>query len=485
MDLNKKNPVFAGIRNETALLVGLVAVAAASRLYGLDIQSLWNDELSSWLRSSHDTLKEVVELGLVQDRHPPGYRFLLWAIITSLGDTPTILRAPSAIAGIACVPAIWWLGRVAFGNNEGLLAATLMTVTWAPLYFSQEATGYSILMLTVIITSAVWLSMLRTDQAQPIRWLVAYVLAAAATCYVHYYGGLIVATQLLLTALYGLKDRRKLRLAVAAGALVFLCFLPWLPYFLHQLGIERKGGFPPVDLAFLRQMLEFVGHQSLWLAIAFVGIAVGGAGTDLLAGDDRRRKSLNLVFLTGVPIAVLLAATLLYQPILAPRHLTIILPSALLLLARGLTLMIGQRRVLIVAPVLGAALLFQLVFFQDYYQKITKEQFRETAAAIHRVTLEHPNALIIAYAWSGEYLNYYLRQMGSEVRVKRANFGREAHFKKLQKLIKKSQPEVLIYATAHRRARNAFVAALSDYGSLREEMVFAGATFRSYDIHQP
>ena len=64
------------------LLLGLVIVAGAVlRLYGLDVQSLWNDELSSWAQSNYATLADVIELGVRNDVHPPGYQLTLYYVI--------------------------------------------------------------------------------------------------------------------------------------------------------------------------------------------------------------------------------------------------------------------------------------------------------------------------------------------------------------------------------------------------------------------
>ena len=58
-------------RSQAVVLTLLLALGALLRLYGLEIQSFWNDELASWSESSHDSLSEVIDKGVRPDIHPP------------------------------------------------------------------------------------------------------------------------------------------------------------------------------------------------------------------------------------------------------------------------------------------------------------------------------------------------------------------------------------------------------------------------------
>src|SRR5262249_49468942 len=117
------------LRIEYLALAIITCGAAAMRFYGLDIQSLWNDELSSWIRSTYPTVKEVIDEGSRPDVHPPGFQILLWAVIHLFGDSPPWLRASSAVAGTLAVPAIYLLARRIYSDSVTALgAAALLAV---------------------------------------------------------------------------------------------------------------------------------------------------------------------------------------------------------------------------------------------------------------------------------------------------------------------------------------------------------------------
>ena len=114
------------------LLLVFILVGATLRLYALDGQSLWNDELESWRQSNFPTLDAVLTKGSIPDTHPPIFQITLFFVERYLGSSETLLRLPSAIAGILSIAAMFWLGTIAFGNEEGLISAFLTAVLWVP-----------------------------------------------------------------------------------------------------------------------------------------------------------------------------------------------------------------------------------------------------------------------------------------------------------------------------------------------------------------
>lgn len=121
----------------TCLLVILV-VATGFRLYGLDFQSLWLNELDSWWIRQHDDLRIVLGRGVMEDLHPPGYQVLLYLVIHVFGDSEVILRLPSSIAGVSSVYVIALLGRRLYNPATGLVAGALLSCLWVPIYYSKK-----------------------------------------------------------------------------------------------------------------------------------------------------------------------------------------------------------------------------------------------------------------------------------------------------------------------------------------------------------
>ncbi len=475
---------FAASRTPMMVLIVLLVIGASTRLYGLEVQSLWNDELSHWGKSNHPTVSQVIEKGAKRDRHPLGYRLLLHGVIRHLGDSPTLLRLPSALAGILSIGLIFWLGLALFSWREGLLAAGLLTGSWTALFYGQEATPYSVLlMLSMLSFLAAWkLAMQLQGGSMPAAMAVVYVLTAAVTCHTHYYGVLLIGLQLAGLALITLKQPRKLAVVMTCALAIALLFAPWVPFLLDQLAIERSGGFPDPNLLLAWQVMVFLNHGSVVAAVAAL-ILLAYVVVSRTHGDQPAAilaKQALLAWLL-LPSLLLFAVALLYKPMLADRHFMIVLPAMVLLLARALALLIPGRWVPLAALALCAALLAELVLSRDYYSRLTRQQFRQAAVLMDQYARQHPGALVLAYAWSGSYLNYYLERLGSESRVRHAGLGHERQLPQVDRLIDRADPKQIIYVSAHRRPRLAFLQGLEQRATLLQEHILLGATVRLYE----
>ena len=96
------------------LLVLILLVGAWLRFSMLSNQSLWNDELWTWDTASKGTLREMLTTGRLasgEQTHPPLYFILQHFVVRTIGDSETVMRLPSAIAGLLTILAVYLLGR--------------------------------------------------------------------------------------------------------------------------------------------------------------------------------------------------------------------------------------------------------------------------------------------------------------------------------------------------------------------------------------
>lgn len=408
------------------LLALVTAVGAALRLYGLDRESLWNDELSAWTQYRLATWQEVVRA--VSTYHPPGYWTLMHIWVRALGDSETMLRLPSALAGIAVIPALFALGRRLYGPPEGLIAAALTATAWTPIYYSQEARAYMLLMLSVVLSSS-WLvdlaRALRDQRPLPVAATVGYVLAAELACYLHYAGLLFTVLQAALMALlFHRRPAALIRLAAIYGV-VLLGYLPWL----RRATTELAGGpewLRPPELTSVALFVRSLFNESnaiAGLALALWATLVARAAELVRRGQARRLASSPDALLVAwlvVPIAILYLRSRFGAPVFGDRYLITVAPAAYLFTARAVTqLPFPRMSTPVVATLLPALLVGHLLFVKQYFTRPRKEQFRDAAAYLVRHDVPGARAVIVACAWNGEYFDYYLERLGSPRRVDR------------------------------------------------------------------
>lgn len=415
-----------------AALAAVLVLAAFLRFYDLGEESLWEDELMSLSFVSAEDARGVVEFVHTSDVHPPLYYLVLHYSRALFGESEAALRLPSVVAGLLAVGVVYLLGRRLYSRAEGLAAALLVAVAWWPVYYSQDARSYSLLLLLSALSAFFWWGCFGRLEERPGRlppWeAVGYVASAAALCYTHYFGVLLVALQ--GATLLALAPRSALRIALLYGA-VGLLYLPWIPNFFYDSGGE--AWFGPPKISFLEEFITDVFARSLLLTILCTFLLALGSQKAWARGggppsEEANSRGLNdpldrllpgglLIAWFVVPVVLAFAISLAWTPIFYPRNLTICLPAAFLLLARSVVLLSGRFWPASTSA-LAALFLAQLVFGLGYYESLEKERFR--AASRYAASLAGPETAFVHSGWGGWYeerypdrFDYYFERFGA------------------------------------------------------------------------
>src|SRR5215208_4670938 len=466
-------------------LLAIVLLGAVLRFYGLDVQSLSDDELASWDFSNRGTLSQVIE-GVRGDIHPPLYFLILRFAQWIFGDSEWAFRFPSAFAGWLCIPAIYLLGKRLYSEGEGIIAALFLAVLWAPIYFSQEARVYSMLTLLSILTSYFWWNImlgLRYRRELPSREAALYVVCAVLSAYVHYFGLILVVLQgaALAALAYG-----TLRKAILLYVPVAVAYLPWLPSMVHQSPYGDQNGtrigdtalqVPPDYFQFLFGRSGLLSFAA-WTLLAFL----------LIRGwDDLRRRRKGGVVPPGLLLAAwavgpFVVAFVASQSMLTNENLLVSLPAVYLLLARSVTRTFSGRAAAVfqgtVAVGLAAAGLAYLIFSMDYYTTPTKEQVRE--AALYVTGHEDKNTLVVRCD-THERLDYYLmtRETGQR---NDAEACQSSDFPKIENRVKEGEYKEVFHFISHEDPDQQMVSEFQrSFQPVRYER-FDGATVVVYKV---
>ena len=241
-------------------LAALTLVALGLRLWRLD-SGLWLDEVFTLLDFGRVPLTEVVTMFPSQNQHML-YSVLMHFPLALWGESAWALRLPAALFGVGSVWAVFLLGRKLVGVRQALLAAALMTVSYHHVWFSQNARGYTGLLLFTILATWLWLE---ARDRQRWSWWVAYAVALWLGLWVHTTMVFVVASHVLVElpgaarTLYGARRRGEslsaipvLRKPVAAwllaGTLSLQVYALSLPEFfrtaLHETSMDAEWTNP-------------------------------------------------------------------------------------------------------------------------------------------------------------------------------------------------------------------------------------------------
>jgi 4-amino-4-deoxy-L-arabinose transferase-like glycosyltransferase len=483
----------ARTRLGSLILLAILILAAALRIFDLQTESLWNDELSSWARSDRDSLAEVIELGVKPDRHPPGYQALLYAEMQLFGESELSLRVPSAIAGTLAVLFVYLIGKRLYCESAGLLAAAILAFSYYPLYYSQEARAYSLLLFSTLATFYYWHQTIDclTNREKIREWpVLGFILFGLSACYVHYFGLLFVG----LLCIYGLLVIRSwaaLWRYFLLLTIIIAGYLPWVPSMLWQLLADRENPFDePVLWPSIIHFAAFAFKMPI--ALVLVVIMPIFALALLRLGRSTReviveRRAISDFFLQPdvivaswifVPFVVSFIQSHLLAPVFSIRNLIILLPPVYLLYCGTVTGLSRQWISKAWSLVAVLAVAYGTLVINGYYMNVKKEQFREVAQEVLERNAHLP---VVAYAWNRRYFDYYFERLGAEARVD-LKFSRPFGIERIDRLLARSGQDEFWFIVGHRKPSRAFLASLGERYELVFGMVFNGANIHRYEV---
>jgi Predicted membrane protein len=417
-------------RQTAAWLLLIVLVGSLLRFIGLDIQSLWNDELSSVYRSSYSTAAEVINQGVLTEFHPPGYHLLLFVVEQLWDDSETAVRMPSAIFGVLSIIVIFWIGARFYSRRVGLIAAMLMAVLEFPVYYSQEARCYAALLLFSMASMGCWMEIRQRIVKQERvswPWMIGYQLSSLASAYFHYFGLLLLAIQAMFILWEVLRRRCSIGTLLIIYVPIGILYAPWLPFKMKQTSAGTAWISMP-SLGYPFEFLRFLFNRYGGLVIIFTIVYLLPFGLGLIGEgklknlDDSQKSSTSsdrvLLWWLFLPLGIVLLLSWLYKPMAIHRYLIICLPAAYFLAARSIErLPINLTVKDLVSILIGLVLVFDLIIIKQYYTKPHKEQFREAVEIVVGQEKQYPNSLIVACSFNKGYFDYYFRHQNSSKRV--------------------------------------------------------------------
>lgn len=395
----------AAARWHLTALATVVLAAAFLRFWWLGLKPLWLDEIITILvalgRTQADVpigtvipLDAVVRLfrmspdaswglvtGILQDRsvehtHPPLFYLILhtWLGWTTphLSELAWAARAPAGVFGVGSVLALYGLGRTAFSQATGLLAAAMCAVSPLMVAISLEARNYTLPLFWLVL--AVWAGVAMAQEFQarghvrPRLW-AAWAVTNTLALYGHYYAAIAFAAQVPVLAWvcwrspiptgHPARARRRaaVGLAMAIGAVV-LAFLPWASTLWWHLRTPELGWLDrdtvlPGLMPLLRGPMQmfiwgrletdspglFVGWGLTAIAAAcwLAWVTVRGTRRLLARPDTRGSTMLLLGFLLCLAVQFLASGVVMRKNLLAaPRYHFVFYPAICVLVAASL-----------------------------------------------------------------------------------------------------------------------------------------------------
>lgn len=412
------------------IVCGLVILALALRLYDLTGESLWYDEAYSvWISDMDIGSLRILWEWKIQF---PLYYLLFHYWLRLFGQGEWAVRLFGALAGVATILPMYWLGKELFDRRVGALGALLLAVNPYHVWYSQEVRLHSWgVLLAVLSLYAFWRSM----QSGRWGWLVGYALVTGLGLHVHYYLAWIVVVENVCYLLHWRRqrwDRPSLCRWAFAQLVVLALAIPAAVVFVERFYALRdwswlEANYRAPGLRDAVGLLEayvlgmaFPGPKAARWAILLVFLALAGWGSLAYGrkvsceGAEKREGWELAVFALALPVALIFILGQ-FAALWVIRYLLLFLPAFLLWVALGVRALPWRALRLVATVALVAASFYAL---SGMYGRQQKEDWRGVAAHI-AARAGQDDLIVLMDEECRVPFSYYYGSKGARVEVSR------------------------------------------------------------------
>ncbi|MGQ9625411.1 MAG: glycosyltransferase family 39 protein, partial [Anaerolineae bacterium] len=331
----------------TCFLIVLLLIALGLRLYRLDHQSFWIDEITTAERASQ-VVPEILK-ALPPDQSPLYYVFMhFWLALAGRSDFA--LRFPSALFSVLAMALLYRLMSLLFGRGVALVTAFIAVINPFQEWYAQEARNYTLLLCFILASLLFFVLALR--HGKPQFWL-GYCLTTLCGIYTHYFAALVMILEGLFLISFWLWGRYRQRWKgwLLSQAAIGLLYLPWLPMALRLLHFRLLSEQIPLSLLPKRMLIIYnlsyvVPAYNMWdyvrthevppLLWGFVLLAGTGLLALLWPGRHVKPEARWLTICYLIVPAAFICFTVFTNRDFKDRYMIPILPVYYLLLALGM-----------------------------------------------------------------------------------------------------------------------------------------------------
>lgn len=402
-------------------LIIAITSGVALRLFALDQQSLWLDEMTS-IQIAQKTWDQIV-IGQGHDHHTPPFYYLLlhlWGRFIPL--TEFGLRLFSVSVDAVNMVLVGLLCSRFISKDSSLLVVSAYALSPFAVYYAQEGRMYTLAVLFALLYTLAIERLVRS-KGSLLLWAVTAGFILALGIYTHYYLVLYAFSVISLSLYVARRSYMRVTFIVLSGLLAILLFAPWIPMMLQLARGEgqtfRTHIFSVVPYTFFRFVIGYgvfplnmgAKEDLIRSAVAhgFYLVAVFGSVLLLALTSRGRANTRNplkaaagWVLLTPIMVGLIIS---LKVPMLSERYLIVVFP-VFLLLCLGFQNLSRKRSVMAVGSFFLMLLIGDIAYF--YNPHFGKAQWRDSALYVAQ-SLGSSGAVFVEPDYAAPVFRHYFR----------------------------------------------------------------------------
>ncbi len=258
----------------------LLIVSTGLRLYKLG-EGLWLDEIAMYVKYL------TLPFGALLTTYDSENQHLLFTILARLFtylpiENTWAMRLPAVLFGVASIWALYVLGKELSTRREAFLSASLLSLSYYHIWFSQNARGYTGLLFWTLFTS--WFFVRALSGSQTRLWIY-YACTVALGIFTQFIMIFIAAGHFLIYLYFAfIRPQPAIRWTglllgfALAGLLAFQLYALVLPQFLNTIGMKGTVAIWNNPLWTLRELIRGMKVSFMGSFAALAALLVFFAG---------------------------------------------------------------------------------------------------------------------------------------------------------------------------------------------------------------
>lgn len=388
------------------LLLALLLLAAALRLWNLPRIPFTHDEISALLRVRFHSFSELIAQGVAIDAHPAGVQVFEWLWTGIFGTSEGAVKLPFIVFSVAALFFLYRFAAAWSSPTAALLSIAFIGTIQYTVMYGQIARPYA----AGFLACALLVDQLsRAIGGRKYAWAGACI-AAALCAYTHHFSLLFAAVAWLCFLPIASQNQRKAMLI--AGVAALLLYAPHIPITLRQYGYKGVGQWLlPPEPGWIPSYVAWIFEYSIPLAALVLGVALAGwLRVFRTRGKGGYSPFILICLVLGiVPLGVGYGYSVWRAPVLQYSVVIFSFPFLVLPLFAGWRSLKTPVLALLVALIAGTAV-HGLVSVRKHYQVFYRSKYEASVRGVIEAS-KHAGRLALLDL-PAEIPGFYFRQWG-------------------------------------------------------------------------
>lgn len=387
--MNFKNPYFLGI-------LSITIVGAFLRLYHLDYNSIWGDELYTFMFAQNSFLN--IWSSFATDVHPPLF-YWIEHLILLFNQSDFAIRIIPCIFGIATIPLMYQFGKEFISEKVGIISALFLSLSTFHIYYAQDARMYTMWLFFFLISLILYLRAIKTNSTN--YWLV-FGIVSAICLWTFFYSIIFFVLLILYAILKRSIPKEAIAVAIASFGVVTFTLIPsMITIFTKRTSIPVWFGYQGLDV--IRGVFyEFFGYYTMYV---FLMVFLMIFGSIILWKTNKEKiHFIGFIIASSLVVSILVG----YKMPMVGRYLVVITPLVYILVSIPLVHLIEtfkkSKKVMSVI-VITMIILVNIPLLGIYYTTWQKEDLKGLSREISNITKDGDHLVILTDGMV--FLHYY------------------------------------------------------------------------------